>query len=547
MAIEASWMQNRKYSAREDRALIAGLYEEGVIDLTMLLVAESSPAAMTVDVSPGSFVIDGDDQFSPPQNSYFGQSDSVFTTPSIVPPSSNPRIDLVVMQVRDSDASGPAGDDVVILVLSGAENAAPTAPAVPDSALVLASISLLVGQTSILDSDITDLRVAGNRKPKVSVPGDILATGTPSALTFLRGNGSWGAAGDMFGANNLSELVDDSVARDNLGLGTAATTAATDYATTAQGDKADTAIQPDDFIHADLAGLAADDHPQYALAANATPSTEVQTFTASGTWTKPVGAKSVYVQVFGGGGGGGGGIPGGGGGGGGAVQSQYLNAAGLPASVTVTVGAGGQGTPPNIDLPGLSGGTSSFGPYIDSRLPAEGGTSSSSSAAKGGGLEAGLPGSQFTFGSVRNVTNSGNAEYGGAGSGVRGANSNGSEGGSSLFGGGGGGGGGNSQSAANVSRSGAAGGVSGSYVKGGANNGGGLGGNGFFGTSRSGTGLGGDGGGGGGVDYPTTGKNGGGGGIPGGGGGGGGGGDDVFNNGRGGNGGRGEVIVTTYF
>jgi hypothetical protein len=319
------------------------------------------------------------------------------------------------------------------------------------------------------------------------------------------------------------------------------------FATAAQGDTADTAIQPEDFIHADLEGLDANDHPQYALVANATPSTEVQTFTASGTWTKPVGAKSVSVQVFGGGGGGGASSSAGCGGGGGAVQSQYLNAAGLPASVTVTVGAGGQGTPPNMDLPGLSGGTSSFGPYIDSRFPAEGGTSSSSSAAKGGGLEAGLPGSQFTFGSVRNVTNSGNAEYGGAGSGVRGMNSNGSEGGSSLFGGGGGGGGGNSQSGANVNRSGAAGGVSGSYVKGGAGNGGASAGNGLPGTSRSGTGLGGDGGGGGGVDYPALGKNGGDGGIPGGGGGGGGGGNDVNMSGRGGDGGRGEVIVTTYF
>ena len=42
-------------------------------------------------------------------------------------------------------------------------------------------------------------------------------------------------------ANNLADLTNAATARTNLGLGTAATTAATDYATAAQGIKADTA------------------------------------------------------------------------------------------------------------------------------------------------------------------------------------------------------------------------------------------------------------------------------------------------------------------
>ena len=50
-------------------------------------------------------------------------------------------------------------------------------------------------------------------------------------------------SGALLQNNNLTDLANAAAARTNLGLGTAATTASTDYATAAQGALADSALQ----------------------------------------------------------------------------------------------------------------------------------------------------------------------------------------------------------------------------------------------------------------------------------------------------------------
>ena len=81
--------------------------------------------------------------------------------------------------------------------------------------------------------------------------GDLYFNTTSNVLKVYNGSAWQAAALDagafLASANNLSDLANAGSARTNLGLGTAATTAATDYATAAQGTLADSALQSSDI------------------------------------------------------------------------------------------------------------------------------------------------------------------------------------------------------------------------------------------------------------------------------------------------------------
>lgn len=312
-----------------------------------------------------------------------------------------------------------------------------------------------------------------------------------------------------------------------------------------------------------------------------TESADIRTYTAgANTWTKPIGAKAVYVVCVGGGGGGGGGVGnsagtariGGGGGGGGAKAERWILPADLAATETATVGAGGNGGNGNTGAAGgngTAGGNSTFGAHltcygggygkggITATVSAGGGGGGSAGAGSNGAaatnigglpaVTAGANGISGQGGGGNIGTNNGQAEYGGGGGNGSSATPGAAgSGGGSLYGAGGGGGGGGITTG-NAARTAGAGGKVGLYTTagGGAQGTSGatctVGTAGTAGTSaKNGTG-----GGGGGSDTDTAGCAGGAGGALGGGGGGGGGGTNT--GGAGGAGGRGEIRVYTFF
>jgi hypothetical protein len=139
---------------------------------------------------------------------------------------------------------------------TSATNAASSASAAATSA----SNASASADAALAALDSFDDRYLGQKAsaPTVDNDGDALVAGalyfnTTSDEMKVYDGSQWlnayaSLSGALLATNNLSDLTNAATARTNLGLGTAATTASTDYATAAQGALADSAVQPADNV-----------------------------------------------------------------------------------------------------------------------------------------------------------------------------------------------------------------------------------------------------------------------------------------------------------
>ena len=152
-----SWLQAGSYPAESDRLNAQALYATtGIIGSASMAVTPNSPAGMSVRIATGWAAVVGTTQ--PNMGVYTAFNDAIETLTVTTADPTNPRIDRVVMTIRDAYYTG-AFNDVIYQVLAGTPAGSPTAPATPANSISLATIAVAAAATSIIAANITDTRV----------------------------------------------------------------------------------------------------------------------------------------------------------------------------------------------------------------------------------------------------------------------------------------------------------------------------------------------------------------------------------------------------
>jgi hypothetical protein len=142
------------YTGIMDRTLLDGIFSaEGVLTPDAFSVSERGAGAnFSVDVAAGSAVITGDSVAN--QGKYLVRSVGVVNVTTPAAPGSGTRIHRVIARIRDKSAAGSNYDWTLELL----EDTGSGTPALPASAISLATVSITNGQASVLNTNITSQR-----------------------------------------------------------------------------------------------------------------------------------------------------------------------------------------------------------------------------------------------------------------------------------------------------------------------------------------------------------------------------------------------------
>lgn len=168
----------------------------GVMGPSDLAVTQNGSPNMSVNVAQGMCFIRGSE--SAHQGVYVAYNDATTNVVISAADPTNPRRDLIVVQVRDSAYSG-ASNDVRIMAVTGTPAASPADPAIPANSFVLARVAVAAAASSITNANITDARVrayalggiitcTSSTRPSNPIAGDtVYETDTNKVRTY---NGS---------------------------------------------------------------------------------------------------------------------------------------------------------------------------------------------------------------------------------------------------------------------------------------------------------------------------------------------------------------------
>lgn len=177
MAGYCLWLQNAAYPARYDRQLISEVFGGREFVLRGLVVSQDGGGTQNVSVSGGAAVIVGDDE--PNQGMGLAVFDADELVPMPVPPGTpgDSRIDLVIVQMNDPQAGGPAGDNATLAVVEGTPAASdPSVPATPNSAVAIAQVLRTSSEGGILTAAITSIG------PRGTFPYTVSTSPVPATL-----------------------------------------------------------------------------------------------------------------------------------------------------------------------------------------------------------------------------------------------------------------------------------------------------------------------------------------------------------------------------
>jgi hypothetical protein len=154
------WQQANSYPASLDRQMLAALFATPGRTVWPGGAVSAVSGTMGVSISPGAASV----QMQSGQGVEVCSWDAAETVTLAAAPSSNSRIDLVVLQVQDNTLDASGQNAFVFTSVTGVAGASPVAPTVPVNALALAQVTVASGIANLNSAPITDLRVPPNNQ-----------------------------------------------------------------------------------------------------------------------------------------------------------------------------------------------------------------------------------------------------------------------------------------------------------------------------------------------------------------------------------------------